>query len=77
MNAEVVACLAQVLGDDAPTLRDQFAMRALAGVIASVGKEDAERLREVDPETTAGMFADTAYRIADAMMVARKAGASG
>jgi len=45
-----------------PTLRDQFAMAALTGLVSSLGDTDNEYF----------MFAGDAYLLADAMLEARK-----
>ncbi|NTU49491.1 MAG: hypothetical protein HGA87_01105 [Desulfobulbaceae bacterium] len=49
------------------TLRDQFAMAALTGLIAS----DAEIIR-TDYERTADLLANCSYEIADAMLISRE-----
>lgn len=47
------------------TLRDQFALAALTGCLASFGEMD-------DPSEYASSIAIDCYRLADAMMEARK-----
>lgn len=62
MNSEIVARLS----GDTETLRDKFAGRALAGLLAA----DSEC--GFKPEGAA----ESAYKMADAMLAARKAGAA-
>lgn len=53
----------------AKTLRDEFAMAAIAGLLAAPDTDAA--MRSLDPEL--GAYARAAYRHADQMMEARKA----
>lgn len=59
--AEQQRAIIEAMGFSQPTLRDQFAMAALTGLIASA-----------DLEAELHHFALDAYAIADAMLEARK-----
>lgn len=66
MNAEIVSRLTEVRA----SLRDQFAMAALTGLIAS--GNDAYDL--TDSDTQAAYAAFRAYTVADAMLAIREKG---
>lgn len=76
MNAEIIARLS----GDTETLRDKFAAHALTGVLSNsensaAGAEPTVAYLASKPLEAAEWYADLAYRIADAMLAARKAGA--
>lgn len=68
MNAEIVARLSQSGIGGGKTLRDEFAIAALAGHLASLNPT-----AEHDPDSAAA-FARSSYQIADAMLSERQNG---